>query len=56
VASRDANPELRARALEILVEREGEEARESLRLALMDSEPQVSERARELIEDLHIEL
>jgi hypothetical protein len=56
VASQDAMPELRARALEILIEREGEQAHESLRLALEDSEPLVRERARELVEDLHIEL
>ena len=52
----DPSPDLRIQALELLVERTGEQAREPLRLALADPESAVRERAGELIEDWHLSL
>jgi len=48
----DASPRLRTRALELLAERAKDEAGDPLRLALNDPDPEVSERAGELLDDL----
>jgi hypothetical protein len=52
----DRSPDLRIQALELLVERAGEQAHDALRLALSDPEASVRDRANELVEDLHIAL
>ena len=53
----DRSTKRRIQALELLVERaENGEAGDPLRSALNDPEPAVSNRARELVEDLHIPL
>ena len=54
VARDDPSPALRVQALELLLERSADEAFESLRLALADQEPAVHDRARELVDDLHL--
>lgn len=54
VARDDPDPGLRVQALELLVERTGEQAREPLRLALADPEPAVRDRSAELIADWHL--
>jgi hypothetical protein len=54
VARDDASAERRIQALELLAERVEQEARGPLRLALADLAPAVRERARELIEDWHL--
>jgi hypothetical protein len=51
MAREDPSPDLRIRALELLVERAGHGAHESLRTALLDPEPAVQERAGELVDD-----
>jgi hypothetical protein len=56
IAREDPSPELRMQALELLVERTEQDAREPLRSALLDPEPSVQARARELVDDWHIDL
>jgi hypothetical protein len=55
VAREDASAERRIQALELLAERGEQDASAPLRIALSDPEPAVRERARELIEDWHLE-
>jgi hypothetical protein len=55
VARDDVSVERRVQALELLAERTGPKARAPLRRALADSAPEVSARARELIEDWHLD-
>lgn len=52
----DRSPDLRIQALELLVERAGEQAHDALRMALSDPEASVRNRANELVADLHIAL
>jgi HEAT repeat protein len=52
----DLSLDLRIQALELLVERAEQQAHEALRVALVDSEPTVHERASELIADACIVL
>jgi hypothetical protein len=55
VARDDVSAERRVQALELLAERTGPKARAPLRRALADTAPEVSARARELIEDWHLD-
>jgi hypothetical protein len=55
VARDDASADRRIQALELLAERVDQKARGPLRLALADPEPAVRKRARELIEDWHLD-
>lgn len=52
VASRDASPNLRIQALDLLVVRQGARARAALRQALWDPDPEVRETALRLLERL----
>jgi HEAT repeat protein len=54
LAAEDASPARRVQALELLAERAEAEAAGPLRRALLDPEPEVRERARELLEDLRL--
>jgi HEAT repeat protein len=55
MAHDDASAERRIQALELLAERVDQKARGPLRRALADPQPAVRERARELIEDWHLD-
>jgi hypothetical protein len=55
VAREDASAERRVQALELLAERGERRARRPLHSALADPAPEVSKRARELIEDWHLD-
>lgn len=55
LAREDVSAPRRIQALELLAERAEQDARAPLQIALTDAEPAVRERARELIEDWHLD-